>query len=190
VSTFSATALARRPSAHDFSTTRDRVATQPGRPAPLAARQEEKRSVRWARARLLRARTNRRGLDSPAADTQQKHSGERDIPQSSASTCTHGLRKGATIRLTAPAYRKFESIPLQQTVRRSPDFASVRDKAPVSRQVGDCTGRQGRQRRAKRRKIAPRSGSVSVEPYFSTAVRCWMRFVRLARRAARDVGSP
>jgi hypothetical protein len=27
-----------------------------------------------------------------------------------------GLRKGATIRLTAPAYWKFESIPLQQRV--------------------------------------------------------------------------
>src|SRR5215472_18848255 len=38
-----------------------------------------------------------------------------------------GIRR-ATNRLTAPAYWKFESSPLQQTVRLSPDFASVPGK--------------------------------------------------------------
>jgi hypothetical protein len=81
-----------------------------------------------------------------------------------------GLRKGATIRLTAPAYWKFESIPLQQRVRLSPDFASVRDKARVFRQFGGYAGRRGRQRRAKPCNLEPRGGSVSVELYSSTAV--------------------
>src|SRR5262249_12990028 len=72
-----------------------------------------------------------------------------------------GIRR-ATNRLTAPAYWKFESSPLQQTVRLSPDFASVRRKAPVFRHFYGHAGRQRRQRRAKSRNIAPRRGSVSV----------------------------
>jgi hypothetical protein len=39
--------------------------------------------------------------------------------------------------------RKFESIPLQQRVRLSPDFARVPDKARVFRQFGDDAGRHG-----------------------------------------------
>src|SRR5215470_17184370 len=68
------------------------------------------------------------------------------------------------------AYWKFESISLQQTVRLSPDFASVSGEAGVFRRFGDHAGRQGRRRRADSRNIAPRSGPVSVGLYSSTAV--------------------
>ena len=71
---------------------------------------------------------------------------------------------------TVLAYWKFESISLQQTVRLSPDFTRVSRKAPVFRHFSGDAGRQGRQRRAKPRHIEPRSGSVSVELYSSTAV--------------------
>jgi hypothetical protein len=68
------------------------------------------------------------------------------------------------------AYWKFESISLQQTVRLSPDLASVPGKTRVFRHFGGRAGRQRRQRRAKSSNIAPRRGSVSVGRYFSTAV--------------------
>jgi hypothetical protein len=64
---------------------------------------------------------------------------------------------------------KFESTPLQQTVRLSPDFASVPGKTRVFRHFGGGAGRQRRQRRAKPSNIAPRRGSVSVGRYSSTA---------------------
>ena len=44
---------------------------------------------------------------------------------------------GATNRLTAPAYWKFESISLQQTVRLSRDFSFLYRKA------GSCRGVHG-----------------------------------------------
>ena len=54
----------------------------------------------WARARLLcRSARNNRGRRAsvlPAADTQQTHSGEHDIPQSSASTCLFPPRSPGT----------------------------------------------------------------------------------------------
>jgi hypothetical protein len=78
--------------------------------------------------------------------------------------------KRATTRLTAPAYWKFESIPLQQTVGLSPDFAVVPGKARVLRQFGDEVRPYGRQRRARSSNIILRSGSVSVGRYFGTAV--------------------
>src|ERR1700758_2171764 len=58
------------------------------------------------------------------------------LPDRPARRCAHaikrrGLHKVATIRLTAPAYWKFESIPLQRRVRLSLGFASVRGKARV-----------------------------------------------------------
>ena len=73
---------------------------------------------------------------------------------------------------SSPSQRnwKFESIPLQQTVRLSPDFAFVPRKARVFRQFEDYAGRRGRQRRSKPHNIEPTSGSVSVELYSSTAV--------------------
>jgi hypothetical protein len=105
-------------------------------------------------------------------NNERRHGPPPDRP---ARRCAHaikrrGLHKVATIRLTAPAYWKFESIPLQQRVRLSPDFARVPDKARVFRQFGDDAGRHGRQRRAKPSNIEPRSGSVSVELYSSTGV--------------------
>ena len=66
--------------------------------------------------------------------------------------------------------RWFESGSLQQRVRLSPDFAYVPGKARIFRQLGDHAGWQRRQRRAKPRNNEPRSGSVSVERYSSTAV--------------------
>jgi hypothetical protein len=51
------------------------------------------------------------------------------------------LRKSTAFVLR---YQKFESSPLQQTVRLSPDFASVRDKARGFRQFEDHAGRQDR----------------------------------------------
>jgi hypothetical protein len=77
---------------------------------------------------------------------------------------------GAHTRVTVLAYWKFESISLQQTVHLSPDFASVREKAGIFRHFGRPAGRQRRQRRAKSSNIAPRTGSVSVGRYSSTAV--------------------
>jgi hypothetical protein len=79
-------------------------------------------------------------------NNERRHGPPPDRP---ARRCAHaikrrGLHKVATIRLTAPAYWKFESIPLQQTVRLSPDFASVRDKARGFRQFEDYAGRQDR----------------------------------------------
>src|SRR5215831_4479228 len=68
------------------------------------------------------------------------------------------------------AYWKFESISLQQTVRLSPDFASVPGKTRVFRHCGGRSGRQRRQRRAKSSNLAPRRRSVSVGRYSSTAV--------------------
>ena len=91
-------------------------------------------------------------------------------PAADPSQATGRVKRGATTSFTAPAYWKFESIPLQQRVRLSPDFACVPDKARVFRQFGDDAGRHGRQRRAKPSNIEPRSGSVSVELYSSTGV--------------------
>jgi len=65
---------------------------------------------------------------------------------------------------------KFESPPLQQTVRLSPDFASAPGKTRVFRHCGGRAGRQRRQRPAKSSNIAPRRGNVSVGRYSSTAV--------------------
>src|SRR5215472_15161180 len=95
--------------------------------------------------------------------------------------------KGATTRLTAPAYWKFESSPLQQTVRLSPDFASVPGKTRVFRHCAGRAGRQCRQRRAKPSNITPSSGGVSVGPYSSTAV-LRVRFAISAALAASKVG--
>src|SRR5215472_12453409 len=72
--------------------------------------------------------------------------------------------------LNSRAYWKFESIPLQQTVGLSPDFASVPGKTRVFRHFGGHPGRQRQQRRAKPSNIAPRRGNVSVGRYSSTAV--------------------
>ena len=59
---------------------------------------------------------------------------------------------------------------LQQTVRLSPDFASVPGKTRVFRHFGGRAGSSHRQRRAKSSNIAPRRGGVSVGRYSSTAV--------------------
>src|SRR5262249_27122620 len=64
----------------------------------------------------------------------------------------------------------FESSSLQRTVCLSPDFASVPGKTRVFRHFGGVAGRQRRQRRPKSSNIAPRTGSVSVGLYSSTAV--------------------
>ena len=53
------------------------------------------------------------------------------------------------------------------SLRISPTFL---EKARIFRQLGDHAGWQRRQRRAKPRNNEPRSGSVSVERYSSTAV--------------------
>src|ERR1700751_5543229 len=66
--------------------------------------------------------------------------------------------------------RKFESIPLQQTVRLSPDFPSAPEKARVFRHCRDQAGQHGRQRRTKLGDIAPQRGSVSAGRNSSTAV--------------------
>jgi hypothetical protein len=111
--------------------------------------------------------------------------------------CDEGLRRCAqplpprqgelTSRGNSPRNRSFESISLQQTVRLSPDFASVPGKTRVFRHFGGRAGRQRRQRRAKPSNIAPRRGSVSVGRYSSTAV-LRTRFARLAAPAANEVG--
>src|ERR1700740_1638934 len=44
-------------------------------------------------------------------------------PVADPSQATGRVKRGATTSFTAPAYWKFESTPLQQTVRLSPDFA-------------------------------------------------------------------
>src|SRR5215831_5181913 len=89
-------------------------------------------------------------------------------------TAPHGrsARLGPSFESVAYLARnyKFESIPLQQTVCLSPDFASVPGKTQVFRHCGGRAGRQRRQRRAKPGNIAPRRGSVSVGRYSSTAV--------------------
>ena len=65
---------------------------------------------------------------------------------------------------------KFESISLQQTVRLSPDFTRLSEKAPVFRHFGGGAGRQGRERHRGAKQHAKRSASVSVGRYSSTAV--------------------
>src|SRR5215469_69286 len=72
--------------------------------------------------------------------------------------------------LNSRAYWKFESIPLQQTVRLSPDFASVPGKTPVFRHFGGHPGLQRRQRRTQPSSVGPNSVGVSVGRYSSTAV--------------------
>ena len=49
----------------------------------------------------------------------------------------NGRGKRPTTSFTTPAYWKFESSPLQQTVRLFPDFAFVPGKARVFRQCGE-----------------------------------------------------
>ena len=89
-------------------------------------------------------------------------------------TAPHGrsARLGPSFESVAYLARnyKFESTPLQQTVRLSPGFASVPGKTRVFRHFGGDAGVQCRQRRAKPGNIAPRRGSVSVGRYSSTAV--------------------
>ena len=121
-------------------------------------------------------------------NNERRHGPPPDRP---ARRCAHaikrrGLHKVATIRLTAPAYWKFESIPLQQTVRLSPDFPFVPGKVQVFRQCGDEARQYGRQRRARSSNIAPRSGSVSVGRYSSTAAP--MRLATVGRRDQARLG--
>jgi hypothetical protein len=118
------------------------------------------------------AKPNRRRSRCGARRINSEDSG----PASAAAT--------RSVSSCASAYWKFESIPLQRTVRLSPYFASARDKARVFRQFGDYAGRHGRQRRAKPRNIEPRGSSVSGELYSSTAVAagCGSRDWRGGRR--------
>jgi hypothetical protein len=68
--------------------------------------------------------------------------------------------------LTGKAPYRFESNPLQQTVRLSRDFSSQ------YRKVGSCRGVRGpgQQSRAGLVNITPTAGTISVGPYSSTAV--------------------
>ena len=77
------------------------------------------------------------------------------LPGASA---TRDARMFRNSRAFVPRYQKFESISLQQTVRLSPGFASVRGKARVFSHYADRAGRQwsaetrkAQQRRAKQR---------------------------------------
>jgi hypothetical protein len=88
--------------------------------------------------------------------------------------------KGAKTRFIAPAYGKFESSSLQQTVCLSPNFTRVSGTAQVFRHFGGDAGRQGRERHRGAKQPAKRSASVSVGRYSSTAV---------LPDAARDIGS-
>src|SRR5215813_5260156 len=71
--------------------------------------------------------------------------------------------------------RKFESIPLQQTVRVSPDFALPGRKAGLFRGCAGRNRQRGRERPAWRGDMAPTGGNISVGPNFSTAA--WMKTV-------------
>jgi hypothetical protein len=116
---------------------------------------------------------------------------ERETSGMAISNCRSrsGTKKRAVDRMTEPPSQrtkcrstrardhpylarnwKFESIPLQQTVRLSPDFAFVPGKARVFRQCRGEAKRHGRQRRARSSNIALMNGGVSVGRYFSTAV--------------------
>src|ERR1700756_2974993 len=119
-----------------------------------------------------------RALTIAALFTGNRIGGEFPVPVAVAGHIKH-LPIG---RQTASALTRTRIVPLPFLVRKpcrssavllvrihsppaeSPSlsrFRPFRDKARVFRQFWDCAGRQGRQRRAKRRKIAPRSGSVS-----------------------------
>src|SRR6516225_12162600 len=77
--------------------------------------------------------------------------------------------KGAKTRFIAPAYGKFESSSLQQTVRHSLDFSFPYRKAGSCRGVREPGQAARRQRRAGLVNITPTADNISVGPFFSTA---------------------
>ena len=113
-------------------------------------------------------------------NNERRHGPPPDRP---ARRCAHaikrrGLHKVATIRLTAPAYWKFESIPLQQTVRLSPDFAFVPGKArvcaSVERRPGGMVGRDAQGPATSRRAaVVSLSGDISVPQCRRCGSRQW-----------------
>jgi hypothetical protein len=77
--------------------------------------------------------------------------------------------KGATTRLTAPAYWKFESSPLQQRVCLSLEFACRAREAGLFAPVCGPWQRRGRQRRAEPADMALLATNISGGPNSSTA---------------------
>src|SRR6516165_12582618 len=103
-----------------------------------------------------------------------------------------GASKGATTSITAPAYWKFESSPLQQTVGLSLDFSFLYRKA------GSCRGVRGPGQATRPAEtpglvnITPTAGNVSVGRFSSTALparavrRPWLQwYAKRARVAAK-----
>ena len=87
--------------------------------------------------------------------------------------------------LTGKAPYRFESVPLQQTVRLSRDFSFLYRKAGSCRGCAGLARLHGGQRRAGLVNITTTAGNISVRPYSGTAVpaRRFASVVALVRQA-------
>jgi hypothetical protein len=90
---------------------------------------------------------------------------------------------GPHTTVTVLAYWKFESVSLQQTVRLSPGFASVRGKARVFSHYADRAGRQwsAETRKAQQRRAKQRWSLCRAIFQYRSATGCGSRYRRWPR---------
>jgi len=81
----------------------------------------------------------------------------------------HEARAALLASKSASRNRKFESTPLQGTVRVSRDIPVLRRKAGLFPRMCGAEQARGRERRAWRGHLAPTGGNISVGPNSSTA---------------------